>query len=128
MKSSEEFARGSNKILLDHLLGNPTGPLLTMSVHIDDVAKAHVEALRPSVPAGTYILDNEETNWLEARDVVKDKFPTSIGGTFPDHVDVHTIKVELDGSKAEGVFGFRFKSFADQVKDTIEYYLSIVPE
>lgn len=95
-------------------------------MHIDDVAKAHVEALKPTVPAGRYILNSADTDWSGAREVLQKHFPASIGKIFPEHVDVETVKANLDGSKAESAFGFRFKSFAEQVKDTVECYLSLI--
>lgn len=123
---ADEFVRGSNAILLGHLLGKPTGPLLTISVHIDDVAKSHVAALKPNVPAGKYLLDSEETDWSVARAVVKEHFPDQVGKLFPEEVETKTIKLHLDGSKAEKAFGFRFKSFEEQVKDTVGHYLGLL--
>ncbi|KUI65226.1 hypothetical protein VM1G_00033 [Cytospora mali] len=125
-QSAEEFVRGSNALLMGNLLGKPTGPLLPISVHIDDVAKAHVEALKPSVPAGKYLLDSEETDWSVPREVVKKYFPEQVGKLFPEEVETKIIKLHLDGSKAEKTFGFRFKGFEEQVKDTVEYYLGLV--
>lgn len=125
-ESAEEFARGSNAILLGHLLGKPTGPLLTISVHIDDVSRAHVAALKPSVAPGKYLLDSEKTDWAIARQVVKTHFPESLGKVFPEEVPTQTITLHLEGSKAEKAFGFRFKSFETQVKDTVKYYLGLI--
>lgn len=125
-QSADEFARGSNALLLGHLLGKPVGPLPTISVHIDDVAKSHVEALKLSVPAGKYLLDSEETDWSVARAVVKKHFPEQVGKLFPEEAETQTIKLHLDGSKAEKAFGLRFKSFEEQVKDTVGYYLGLL--
>jgi hypothetical protein len=55
----QEFHRGSNAVLLDHILGKTTERLMTSSVHIDDVALCHVKALDPLIPQGTYLLDSE---------------------------------------------------------------------
>ncbi|KUI59270.1 hypothetical protein VP1G_06519 [Cytospora mali] len=126
VQSADELVRGSNAILLGHLLGKPTGPLLTMSVHIDDVAKSHVKALKPSVPAGKYLLNCEETDWSVPCTVVKEQFPEQFGSVFPEDVETKTIKLHVDGSKAEKAFGVRFKSFEEQVKETVEYFLSLL--
>lgn len=125
-ESAEEFARGSNAILLGHLLGKPTGPLLTISVHIDDVSRAHVAALKPSVAPGKYLLNSEKTDWAIPREVVKRDFPESLGKVFPEEVPTQTIPLHLEGSKAEKAFGFRFKNFETQVKDTVKYYLGLI--
>lgn len=124
----EEFNKGSNTILMNHLLGKSSEPLLTVSVHIDDVAKIHVESLKPSVPAGRYLLDRSGTDWSVALPVVKKNFPETIGKVFPEEVAVQTIPIKLDSTKAEKAFGIEFKSFEEQVKDTAAYYTSILPK
>ncbi|EMR67854.1 putative nad dependent epimerase dehydratase protein [Eutypa lata UCREL1] len=124
----EEFNKGSNAILVNHLLGKSSEPLLTVSVHIDDVAKIHVESLKPSVPAGRYLLDRSGTDWSVALPVVKKNFPETIGKVFPEEVAVQTIPIKLDSTKAEKAFGIEFKSFEEQVKDTAAYYTSILPK
>lgn len=126
----ENFARGSNGLLLGHLLGEDSGfPLATISVHIDDVSRAHVAALSEGVAPGRYLLDCKETDWAVPRKVVERDFPEQLGGLFfPKEAEVKTIKLLLDESKAEKAFGLKFKSFETQVKDTAQYYLGLLPE
>lgn len=125
-QSADEFARGSNAPILVHLFGKPVGPLLTISVHVDDVARSHVEALKSSVSAGKYLLDSEETDWSVARGVIKEHFPEQVGNMSPVDIETRTIKLHLDGTKAERAFGFRFKSFEEQLKDTAGYYVGLL--
>lgn len=126
-RSADDFDRGSNAILLGHLLGKPTGPLLTISVHIGDIAGSHVAALEPSVPAGRYPLESEERDWSVARGVVKENVPDQIGKLFPEDIETKAIRLHLDGSKAEKTFGLRFKGFEEQVRGTMEcYYLGLL--
>ncbi|KAI1498188.1 hypothetical protein F5X99DRAFT_432233 [Biscogniauxia marginata] len=55
-RTVDEFNKGLNDVLLNHILGKSKNPLLTVSVHIDDVAKLHVLFLESSVPTGRYLL------------------------------------------------------------------------
>jgi nucleoside-diphosphate-sugar epimerase len=64
-RTPEEFAYGSNSILLGHLLGKPGIPLITASVHIDDITKTHVLSLNSGIPAGRYLLASGGVNGLD---------------------------------------------------------------
>ncbi|OTB01196.1 hypothetical protein M426DRAFT_223226 [Hypoxylon sp. CI-4A] len=128
-RTVDQFSTGSNDILLSHILGKSNNPLLTVSVHIDDVAKLHVLSLKTSVPTGRYLLDSEGTNgtnWSDALPFVKKYFPESIGKVFAKEAEMHPINIRIDNSKAEEAFGIKFKSFEEQVKDTVGFYLSLV--
>lgn len=127
-RDPETFNKGSNAILLNHILGKSKQPILTISVHIDDVAKIHVDSLKPSIPAGRYLLDRSGTDWSEAIPVIKKNFPEAVGKVFPEEVALQTIPIKLDATKAEKAFGIEFKSFEEQVKDTAAYYLSLLPQ
>jgi nucleoside-diphosphate-sugar epimerase len=116
---------------LNHILGKGKDPLLTLSVHIDDVAKAHIQALQKSVPAGRYLLDSEgpgHTNWSDAVPFVKKYYPEAVGNVFAEDAKPFAIKIVLDNSKAEKAFGIKFKNFEEQVKDTAGFYLSLLPK
>ncbi|KAI0509500.1 hypothetical protein F5B22DRAFT_648925 [Xylaria bambusicola] len=129
-KTVEHFNKGSNSILLNHILGKSKNPLVTVSVHIDDVAKAHVLALQPSVPAGRYLLDSEgptATNWSDAMPIVKKYYAEAVPSVFAEDAKPFEIKMVLDNAKAEKAFGIKFKSFEQQVKDTAGFYLSLLP-
>lgn len=127
-RCADAFDRFTNAILLGHLLGKPTGPLLAISVHIDDVAKSHVAALEPSVPAGKYLLDSEEIIWSVARTVVKEHSLDQIGNLFPTKVETKIIKLHLDGYKAETLWSpLQRLRRAGQGK-TMECYLGLLPK
>ncbi|KAI1371333.1 putative 3-beta hydroxysteroid dehydrogenase/isomerase, partial [Hypoxylon crocopeplum] len=128
-RTTDEFNKGSNEILLNHILGNSKSPLLTVSVHIDDVAKLHVLSLKTSVPTGRYLLDSEGasgTNWSEALPFVKKYYPQAVGKVFAEEAEVNPIEIRIDNSKAEKAFGIKFKKFEEQVKDTAGFYLGLV--
>ncbi|TGJ83989.1 hypothetical protein E0Z10_g4776 [Xylaria hypoxylon] len=130
-KTVDDFNQGSNAILLGHILGKSKDPLLTLSVHIDDVAKAHVLALQQSVPPGRYILDSEgpaATNWSDALPFVKKYYPDAVPSVFAEDAEPVSVKMVLDNSKAGKALGIEFKSFEEQVKDTAGFYLSLVPK
>ncbi|KAI1119942.1 hypothetical protein F5Y10DRAFT_273565 [Nemania abortiva] len=130
-KTADELNKGSNAILLNHILGKSKDPLLTLSVHIDDVAQAHVLALQKSVLAGRYLLDSEgiaSTNWLDALPFVKKYYPEAISSVFSEDAKPFSIRIVLDNEKAKRAFGIEFKSFEEQVKDTAGFYLSLLPK
>ncbi|KAI1423701.1 hypothetical protein F5Y12DRAFT_716093 [Xylaria sp. FL1777] len=128
-KTVDDFNKGSNTILLNHILGKSKNPLLTVSVHIDDVAKAHVLALQQSVQPGRYILDSggpTAVNWSDALPFVKKYYPEAIPSVFAEDAEPFSVKMVLDNAKAEKALGIKFKSFEEQVKDTAGFYLSLV--
>lgn len=118
-RTQDDFAHGSNSVLLNHLLGKRSIPLMTASIHIDDVAKAHVLSLDASVPAGRYLLASggvKGTDWSEAVSTVEQYFPGAVGTTFVGNPEVKTVEVGIDTSKAEMAFGIEFKCFEEQVR------------
>jgi len=125
-RTPEEFIHGSNSVLLNHLLGNEGTGLMSASVHIDDVAKCHVQSLDRSISAGRYLLASDTTNWEEVIPVVKKYFPQAVGTTFVDDAEVKELKIVCDNEKAEKTFGLKFKSFEEQVKSAVGYYLGLV--
>ncbi|KAI6081881.1 putative 3-beta hydroxysteroid dehydrogenase/isomerase [Hypoxylon rubiginosum] len=130
-RTVEELTKGSNHYLLDLILGKLKDPSLTVSVHIDDVAKLHVLSLDSSIPPGRYLLDSEGasgTNWSEALPFVRKYFQESIGKVFVEEVEAHPVDIRIDNSKAEETFGIKFKSFEEQVKDTVGFYLSLISD
>jgi nucleoside-diphosphate-sugar epimerase len=111
---------------MNHLLGKEGTGMMTASVHIDDVAKCHVKSLDPSIPAGRYLLASDTTYWEEAIPVVKKFFPEAVGKTFVENAEVKALIMVCGNEKAEKTFGIQFKSFEEQVKSAVGYYLSLL--
>ncbi|TVY81307.1 putative uncharacterized oxidoreductase [Lachnellula suecica] len=128
-RTPEEMISSSNGLLLSYLRGKPDRPVTTNTVHIDDVAKLHVQSLDPTIPAGRYLLASggeAGTDWSEAIPAVKKHFPEAVGTTFVEKADIQALKIGIDDSKAEQTFGVEFKSFEEQVKSSAGYYLSLL--
>jgi nucleoside-diphosphate-sugar epimerase len=129
--SPKRLEEGSNGLLMNYILGKGQMPLLRTTVLIDDVAKAHVMAVNPSIPAGRYFLSSEGvegTNFPEAFGILKKHFPEAYGTTFAKKADALYIEMGIDTEKTEKTFGFQFKSFEDQVKSVVENYLKLLPK
>jgi nucleoside-diphosphate-sugar epimerase len=128
-QTAADFTTGTNEMLFNLLVGKFTAPVLTVSVHIDDVANLHVQSLNSSIPAGRYILDSNganRTDWSIALPLLKKYFPESIGTVFPENTELKTSDVTFDGTKAEKAFSVTFKGLEEQINDFVEYYLKLI--
>ncbi|KAK4094423.1 hypothetical protein PCL_09946 [Purpureocillium lilacinum] len=130
------LAGGTNRIILGVALGvkSPT-PLSNMTVHVDDVALVHVDALKPAIPGNTsYIVSsNNPTGTLNASDyaeipkIVAKHFPEAVAsGLLPNNGSLPMVPVKADATKTEKTFGFVHTSFEKQVKDVVGQYLDLV--
>ena len=111
-RTLEAFASGTNRPLMSFLLGELSPmPTLGSSVSIDDVAKLHVFALKEAIPAGKYLVmsrGSNETLWMNALSIVKKYFPSAIGKIFSEKGELKTVPINVDVSKTEKAFGFKF--------------------
>jgi nucleoside-diphosphate-sugar epimerase len=103
-------------------------PMVGVPVDVADVAKAHVDAINPSVPGGKeYVLSAETPDgieWDEMIDIVKKEWPERagkgellLGGTLP------TMVWKIDVVATEKAFGWRFRKFEDTIKEAVGQYL-----
>ncbi|KAJ8133312.1 hypothetical protein O1611_g305 [Lasiodiplodia mahajangana] len=132
--TAKSFNTGSNSRLLDHILGKAEdqGRLITTSVHIDDVARCHVEALsKKKVPSGRYILTSGYTNWLDAIPIAKKHFPTLTTTILPKEEEdiLKWMKpCKINNARTKQIFGKGFKDFNIQIKDTLSFYFYLALE
>jgi nucleoside-diphosphate-sugar epimerase len=101
------------------------------SVHVEDVARLHVEALNPKIEGNQSFLAVSEgergTRWEDAIDIVNRNFPEAVKkGVLPNNGTAGTKRTRLDASRTEEVFGFKFQSYEEQVKAVARQYLSLV--
>jgi len=122
---------GSNSLALNVLLGvqNPAG-LTGDTVHVDDVAKVHIAALDPKVEGSRNFGANshglEGIKWNDAIDIVKNHFPKEVeNGVFPLGGSQPAHPLAFDASETEQVFGFKFKSFEDQIVSLAGWYAEV---
>ncbi|KAI0112062.1 hypothetical protein GGR51DRAFT_557242 [Nemania sp. FL0031] len=105
--TATSFNTGSNSRLLNHILGKGEGRLITTSVHIDDVARCHIEALsKKKVPSGRYILTGGYTNWLDAISIAKKYFPALVGSEIAKEDILKRIKrCKINNARTKEIFG-----------------------
>ncbi|KAK1244023.1 hypothetical protein MKX08_002161 [Trichoderma sp. CBMAI-0020] len=129
---ASNIVRGSNAFLIGPLLGHARDqPLIGAVVHVDDVAKMHVQSLDSSIVKG-----NEDflayappsIDWADSFEIVKRRFPEAYAdGVFKFESIPRPITgpVNVDSSKAEKTFG-KFKSFEEQTVSVVEHYLELI--
>jgi hypothetical protein len=114
--TSRDASRGTNGVILCHVLSiNNQTPLPGFSAHHDDVARLHVEALHPRIPAGGYQATTNDTSGMcfeESNEMVARKFRDAVrSGSLPSSGSNMTtaVPVHLDVSNTERGFGWKFR-------------------
>jgi nucleoside-diphosphate-sugar epimerase len=131
VKTVEDAHRGTNEYLLAPLTGSDIGPTPKPSIHLRDVALAHVKSLDPKVPGNQgYLLVSRGAGgspWNQAWDIARRDFKDAVdAGTLVAVGNIHDAPVNYDMSASEEALGFRFRSFEEQVQDVLGHYLEIV--
>lgn len=109
------------------------GAVPSTSVHVTDVARLHVEALKPEIEGGQSFLAISEgepgTRWEEAKEIVHRNYPEAVKkGILPNDGPAKTKRTKTDASRTEEVFGFKFLSYEEQVKSVVKQYLTLLGE
>jgi nucleoside-diphosphate-sugar epimerase len=133
--TAKSTIEGTNALLLSIALGNKAAsPMPGTTVHNEDVARLHVEALDPRIPAGSYIATSNNpygslngTNWEETPAVISKLFPEALKkGLVSTEGEQKSILVHIDNSKTEKVFGWKFQDYESQVKSVVGHYLELL--
>ncbi|KAG0645969.1 Ketoreductase CTB6 [Hyphodiscus hymeniophilus] len=130
--SVKDMVQGSNALVLAPLLGSAQsaegGPKTGFStVHVDDVAYAHVKALDPSVRGNQSFLiavPKQTGSFNDVIEIATKQFP-GIGTKFPLKGSTPSKVVLNDSSKAERELGITFKPFEEQVKSLVGHLLEL---
>jgi len=122
---------GTNKEVLNPVTGGDDGYIPGSSVHLHDVAKAHVLALDPKIAGNQgFILSAgglPGTRWEEAMEVVaKDFKPEVQKGVLPNDGKIVSLPVKIDESKTEEILGLKLLPFEGQVKSVVSHYVELV--
>ncbi|KAH8843640.1 hypothetical protein MCOR27_007535 [Pyricularia oryzae] len=121
--------KGTNAVVLAMLLGQRFGPYAGATVHVEDVARAHVAALAVDrVPGNqSYILSGPRpTTWNDAKEIVERRFPEAIKSRMlVTRGSVDTTYLPFDVSLTEETFGFEFTSFEEQVVSTVGQFIEL---
>jgi nucleoside-diphosphate-sugar epimerase len=116
----EAAFHGTNALILGPIFGKEVGSYPSASVHVDDVAVAHVKALDASVAGNQGYVLSTPTRWEDVFDIVKRDYPA-----LPGNGKIETFELNFDAKKSEKVFGFQFKSFEEQVKSVVNHFLTL---
>ncbi|KAF2656382.1 NAD(P)-binding protein [Lophiostoma macrostomum CBS 122681] len=126
----ELLRTGSNRIILAPVTGEAYNSEPGVTVHLDDVAEAHVRALHPSIPGNQlYILSSGGLNGTrldECLKIVARSFPEHVGETLPNNGSLPSSVFKVDASESARILGINFIPYEQQVRDTVGYYLECV--
>lgn len=101
------------------LVGNFRG------VHVDDVAEAHLCALRPDITGPrSYLLSGETCSWMDVNRFARERYPLVPFQLKPEDT-AETGGYRVGSSKAEAELGIRFKGMEEQVADVVEQQLDL---
>lgn len=105
-------------------------PLVGTPVLADDVAKAHVDAIKSSIPGNKdYILSSDAPEgiaWNAMNEIAKKYFPQEVeSGLIPCGGSLPTRKWKLDTSDTEAAFGWECTSFEETVRRLLEQYIAL---
>lgn len=106
-------------------------PIPGAIIDVADVSKAHVDAIKSSVPGNAeYILSAdapEGSTWDSMIDIAKKYWPERcgsaelpLGGTMP------TMKWQVDTSDTVKAFGWKFQGFEETMKGMTGQYLALI--
>jgi nucleoside-diphosphate-sugar epimerase len=108
-------------------------PMVSVPVHVADVARAHVDAIKSSIPGNAdYTLNlqsPEGVEWDSMIEVAKRHFPDRVGtkeiplgGTLP------SMKWRVESRDTEKAFGWTFRTFEEAIRDMVAQYLQLSDE
>lgn len=125
-ESPAEAMQGTNSVVLALLLGKKFGPYAGATVYAEDVARAHLASLDPTVLGNQGYILSQPARWNEARSIVRKEYPEAVkrkllvtGGS------VKTILLPVDTSLTEETFGFKFTPYEEQVKSVVGQFLEL---
>jgi nucleoside-diphosphate-sugar epimerase len=109
----------------------PAAAMMGATIDVGDVAKAHVDAIKSTVPGNVnYTLSTESPEgieWDSMIDIAKKYWPERcgskelpLGGTLP------TLKWRVDALETEKAFGWKFLTFEESTKAMIGQYLDLL--
>ena len=124
---TREVLKGTNAIILSIALGKQFGhSTMGTTVHLDDVARVHVQALDEAVPGNASYILSQNSEWDDVTDIIARNFPDAVKmGILPNSGSALTHPVFVDAGLTEEVFGFRHTGFEGQVKSVVGHYLDM---
>ncbi|KAK1754188.1 putative NADPH-dependent methylglyoxal reductase GRP2 [Echria macrotheca] len=121
-----QLMQGTNSIVLALLLGKRFGPYAGITVHVDDVAEAHVKSLAPSVAGNQSYILGQPSRWNEAREIARRYYPEAFKRKrFVMGGSVKTARIPFDMGITEATFKIEFVGYEEQVKSVVDQYLQL---
>lgn len=130
----ETFFAGTRAMIMPIVQGRVMeAPLVGVSVFVDDVALAHVDAIKPSVVGNEdYILSSDTPDgieWNSILDMAQRYFPQEVeSGLLQCVGSLPTRRWKLDATETEKAFGWKFTSFDDMMRKQLQQYISLAKE
>lgn len=120
-----------NSLALGPLLDSNVPQMMGAAVHVDDVARAHIDALKYSVPGNKdYILSADApdgVDWEVAKDYIGKAFAEAVeNGTLTLGSSMKAKMWRLDTRETEKEFGWKFVSFKETLRELVGQYLKFV--
>jgi nucleoside-diphosphate-sugar epimerase len=127
----KELMTRDRRMVLSALMDVKMPEMIGATVHVDDVARAHIQGLKSSVPGNRdYILSSDVPEGICWEDVEE-----AIRRNFPEAVEKGILKLEgklamrpwrLDTRETEEVFGWKPITFEETLKELVAQYLGFV--
>jgi nucleoside-diphosphate-sugar epimerase len=129
--NAAELVTSGNSFVLGPLLDVNIPQMVGATVHVDDAARAHLDALKLSVPGNRdYILSSDApdgVSWEDAQNYVRRFFPDAVeNGKLKMGGSMRARIWRLDTQETEKEFGWKFVSFNETLKELVEQYLMFV--
>jgi nucleoside-diphosphate-sugar epimerase len=121
-KTADELS-GTNGMLFSSLFSEEPSFVPYRGVHVDDVAEAHIRALKlPEAPVSSFLLSGKDRPWEEVIAFANQKYPAAGFKTKPMSGD----RLIVDTGLAEAQLGFSsWKEMEVQVSDVVEQQLKL---
>lgn len=117
---SDNKPSGTNALLWEILKNGAQGGMMEQTVHVRDVADAHVRALDASVKGNQrFIIANDSTKFENAFDLVRKEFPNETW----NFGSITSANATYDNRRAKEVLGIKFRSFKSTILDAVRQYV-----
>jgi nucleoside-diphosphate-sugar epimerase len=126
-RTPEQLLANSNVRGLGIAVGQKVGKVPIGVIHVDDLAKFHVDVLKMETPKYISLGASLKNSFPEQAESVKKHFPEAVkDGRFSMDGEVVDRPFELDTQETEKFLGWKFQSFDVMVKTVGEQYLELL--
>jgi len=125
---TREVLKGTNAIILSIAMGKRfQHSTMGATVHLEDVARIHVQALDvDQVPGNSSYILSQSTEWEDVTEIVGRCFPDAVRkGLLPNSGEGLSHPIFVDAGRTEEVFGLRFRGLEEQVRSVVGHYLEV---